>query len=348
MKKILLTTGGTGGHIYPALAVAKELKNQGLDLVFVGTKHRMETKLIPESGYKFYGLDILPLRSVSSIIKLFKGIFDSIKIIKNEEIDAVIGFGNYISLPSLIAAKILRKKIYLQEQNVSMGMANKLMYRFSDKIFLAFKESLENIPSKYHNKFIFTGNPLREEFYSINKYKAREELNIENDKKVICIMGGSLGARNINEAFIKNIEKISNDTLVYWSTGKDLYQETVDKVQKKDNIKILPYFENAHLIIAASDLMVCRAGASTISELIQLEKPSILIPYSFVGQMENAKILENINSAKIYTNENANKGIEIACNLIDNQEELNSMSNNIKIINPGNAVKNILQSVLKK
>lgn len=345
MSKILITTGGTGGHIYPALAVAEELKKQGHDLIFLGTIHRMEKDIIPQEGYKYYGLDILPLNSIKNVFKMLKGILDARRILKENKVDKVIGFGNYISLPALIAAKLLRKKIYLQEQNVSMGMANKLMYRFSDKVFLAFGETLKFIKDKYKKNCVVTGNPLRKEFYDIDKEKARKILNIPENKKVITVMGGSLGARNINESIISNFNKFGNDVILYWSTGKELYKESTDKLEIRENTVVLPYLENSYINIAASDLMICRAGASTISELIELEKPSILIPYNFVGQKENSEILEVINAAKVYSNDDVDLGINEALRIINDETLLEFMRESIRKINPGNAVKNICEYI---
>lgn len=341
MKKILITTGGTGGHIYPALAIADELKKNN-EIIFVGTKHRMEKDILPAAGYKFYGLDVLPLKKITSIIKLFFAILEAIRIIKTEKIDYVIGFGNYISIPSLVAAKILGIKIYLQEQNVSMGLANKWMYPYAEKIFLAFPETLNSINLKYKNKFVITGNPIRKEFYEINRNIAREKLNILENKKVITIMGGSLGAKNINEAILNKYQNIKEkDIILFWSTGKELYKDIVSRVEKHENIKIYPYFEDSYNIMSASDLIFCRAGASTISEIIELEKPSILIPYNFVGQKENAEILEIINSAKVYSNEEVENAIDEALRLVKDEDRLNFMKEGIKKIKPGNAIENI-------
>ncbi|WP_372713843.1 glycosyltransferase, partial [Ilyobacter sp.] len=131
MRKVILTTGGTGGHIYPALAVARELKKRGVTPVFVGTTHRMEKEMIPQEGYTFIGLDIKPLKNISSIFKMLKGMVKAIGIVRKEKPDAIMGFGNYISVPALLAGIILGKKIYLQEQNANLGFANKLFYKFA-------------------------------------------------------------------------------------------------------------------------------------------------------------------------------------------------------------------------
>ena len=161
-EKIIFTTGGTGGHIYPALAIAKEFKKRGSSILFVGTKHRMEREIVPNEGYNFIGLDVLPLRSIKSFIKMLKAIKEALRIVKNEKPTKVIGFGNYISIPILVAAKIKKIPYYLQEQNSTMGMANRYFYKGSQKTFLAFDNTLDNIAPAYNDKYAVTGNPLRE------------------------------------------------------------------------------------------------------------------------------------------------------------------------------------------
>ncbi len=345
MKKIAITTGGTGGHIYPALALAKEMRKKGYEVVFIGTCHRMEKDLVPSQGFKFYGLDIIPLGSIKGILKAIKSIFTIKKILKSEKVDTVVGFGNYISIPSIIAAKLLRLDIYLQEQNIIMGKANKYCKIFAKKVFLAFPNTLDQIKDK--KKFIVTGNPLRDEFYSITQEDARQILGIPKKNKVILVMGGSLGAKVINEAIIKSLDKINekeNFTL-YWSTGASLYKEVESRIKNYKNIIVMPYFENAYEVMAASDLVVCRSGASTVSELLQLEKPSIFIPYDFVGQKENAEMLEYVDAAKSYTNENAILAINEALSLCYQEDMLEFMKENLKKLNPGNAVNNILKEM---
>lgn len=347
MKKIAFTTGGTGGHIYPALSLAKRMREEGYEIIFIGTEHRMEKNIVPAEKFKFYGLDVVPIKSISSIFKMLKAIISAYKILKIENVDTVIGFGNYISIPSIIAGKLLKAKIYLQEQNILMGLANKYGYRIANKVFLAFEETLKHIPSKYHYKFIVTGNPLREEFYNISKEEARKKLEIDMNDKVILVMGGSLGAKPINEAVISNVESINrkNNFKLFWSTGDNLFKETFARVKDLKNIVLMPYFDNVPELMAASDVVISRSGASTISELIQLEKPSILIPYNYVGQKDNAEMLEYASASKSYTNEDANRGVKEAISLCYQEDILDFMTKNIKKLNKGNAVDNILKYI---
>ncbi|VWL85937.1 undecaprenyldiphospho-muramoylpentapeptide beta-N-acetylglucosaminyltransferase [Oceanivirga miroungae] len=347
MKNIAITTGGTGGHIYPALALLEELRKKGYNVIFIGTEHRMEKDLVPSKNYKFYGLDILPLNKVKNIFKMLKAVYKSRKILKENNIDTVIGFGNYISIPTVLAARLLKLNIYIQEQNILMGSANKFLKRFAKKVFLAFDESLKYIKDKNKDKYIVTGNPLREEFYNISKEKAREKLGIDVNKKVVLVVGGSLGAKNINDAMIYLSEEIDkkNDVLIYWATGKKLYTDVLTRVRYQDNLVLKDYFDNVYEIMAAADILVSRAGASTISEIIELRKPSILIPYDFVGQSENALMLEYINASKVYTNEKAKNAINEAINLTYKESVLKFMIENLDKIYTGNAVLNIIKEM---
>ncbi|WP_067141724.1 undecaprenyldiphospho-muramoylpentapeptide beta-N-acetylglucosaminyltransferase [Oceanivirga salmonicida] len=347
MKNIAFTTGGTGGHIYPALALANKMRNEGYKIIFIGTRHRMEKDIVPANNFRFYGLDILPFNKVSSILKIFPAIYNARKILQNSKIDVLIGFGNYISIPAILAAKTLGIKVYLQEQNILMGMANKYCNRFSKKVFLAFKETLKYIPEKKQDKYVVTGNPLREEFYNITKEDARQKLEIDENKKVILIMGGSLGAKQINDAVINNLEKINKkkNLILFWSTGQNLFDDVHAKVKNLSNIILMPYFDNVPELMAASDLVICRSGASTISELLELTKPSVLIPYDFVGQKENAEMLEYVNGAKMYTNETANEAVEYALGLCENKEILEFMEKNLKKLSVGNSTENILKII---
>ena len=197
---------------------------------------------------------------------MLKAIKEALRIVKNEKPTKIIGFGNYISIPILVAAKLKKIPYYLQEQNSTMGMANKYFYKGSQKTFLAFENTLDSIAPKYKDKFVVTGNPLREKFYSIDKYIEREKLGIMCKEKMLFVIGGSLGAKNINQGILKNLEKITteNNIKLFWGTGKENYDEINGRIRKRHNLVVKPYFENAAEIMAASALVISRAGTSTI------------------------------------------------------------------------------------
>lgn len=350
LKKVILTTGGTGGHIYPALSVAEALRKKGVEVLFVGTSIRMEKDIVPKAGFKFIGLNIAPPRTLKNIFGYIRGVFQGIALVFKEKPDAIIGFGNYISIPVLVGGVLFGKKIYLQEQNANLGGTNKLFYRFAKKIFLAFEKTYDDIPMKYQAKCLVTGNPLREEIYSIKGQKEREKLKVEPNEKILLITGGSLGAKEINDAVLKNWDRILEDKNIrlYWATGEKNYDEiskSIGRAKIQDTVR--PYFENMINIMAAADLVVCRAGALTISEIIQLGKPAVVIPYNSikVGQYANGKLLKDVGAALMYKNSEANLAIEKAFELLGNKNELDTMKINIRNLKQENAAEKIIESL---
>ena len=350
MKKVIITTGGTGGHIYPALSVAKGLKDRNVDVLFVGSISRMEKDMVPKEGFRYEGLEVYPLKSIKTVFKMLKAVKNSIKIIKREKPDIVMGFGNYISLPMITAAFLTRIPFYLQEQNANLGMTNKIFYKYSKKTFLAFEKTYDEIPIKYQNKFKVTGNPLREEIYSIDKKTERENLKVEANEKVLVITGGSLGARSINDAVLGEWERLKEEKniRIYWATGKEHYENISNNIEKRNmNDTIKPYFDNLINIMAAADLVICRAGALTISELIELNKPSVIIPYNSVkvGQYENAMILEEREGTVIFNNDEGEEAVKTAIDLIKDDAQLQKMRIKLKVLKNANATESIINSL---
>lgn len=350
MKKVILTTGGTGGHIYPALAVAQGLRDRGVDVLFVGTSIRMEKDIVPKAGFKFIGLNIAPPRTVKNIFGYIKGLFKGFKIVMREKPDAIIGFGNYISVPVVLAGILFRKKVYLQEQNANMGGTNKLFYRFVKKTFLAFDKTYDDIPMKYQKKVMVTGNPLRKETYTVDSAEEREKIKTEPGEKILLVTGGSLGAKEINDGVLKNWERFreNRNVRLYWATGEKNYDEiikTIDRAKMQDIIR--PYFNNMINIMAAADLIICRAGALTISEIIELGKPSIIIPYSSikVGQYANGQLLKDAGAALMFKNSESEQAIDKAFELLENQNELDAMKINIRNLKKDNPAGKIIETL---
>ena len=349
MKKVMLTTGGTGGHIYPALAVADRLKIKGIEPVFVGSTERMEKDLVPDSGHRFIGIDISVPKGLKNIRKYLKAIRVAYKVIKEEKPDAIIGFGNYISVPVIIAGILLRKKIYLQEQNVNIGSANKMFYKIAKMTFLAFDKTYDDIPIKSQNRFKVTGNPLRKEIDGLRYATEREKLGIKPGEKVLLITGGSLGAQEINNIVMKYWEKFCADKnlRIFWATGNNFEQLKKVKKTKKENDRIEPYFNDMLNVMAAADLIVCRAGALTISEIIELEKPAIIIPYGSVkvGQYENAKVLTDYDTAYVFTRDELDEAMKKVFEIIRNDEKLKKMRIRLKPLRKPNAAEEIIASL---
>ena len=349
MKKVMLTTGGTGGHIYPALAVADKLELKGVETVFVGSTDRMEKDLVPESGHRFIGIDISVPKGWKNIKKYLRAIKSAYKIIKEENPSAIIGFGNYISVPVIIAGILLRKKIYLQEQNVNIGSANRLFSKIAKMTFLAFDKTYDDIPIKAQSKFKVTGNPLRKEIEGLKYSIEREKLGIKPDEKVLLITGGSLGAQEINNIVMKYWEKLCADKnlRIFWATGKNFEHMKKVKKTKKENDRIEPYFNDMLNVMAAADLIVCRAGALTISEVVELEKPAIIIPYGSikVGQYENAKALTDYKAAYVFTRDELDDAMKKVFEVIRNDEKLKKMRIRLKPLKKPNAAEEIIASL---
>ena len=349
MKKVMLTTGGTGGHIYPALAVADKLELKGVETVFVGSTDRMEKDLVPESGHRFIGIDISVPKGWKNIKKYLRAIKSAYKIIKEENPSAIIGFGNYISVPVIIAGILLRKKIYLQEQNVNIGSANRLFSKIAKMTFLASDKTYDDIPIKAQSKFKVTGNPLRKEIDGLKYATERKKLGIKPDEKVLLITGGSLGAQEINNIVMKYWEKLCADKnlRIFWATGNNFDQLKKVKKTKKENDRIEPYFNDMLNIMAAADLIVCRAGALTISEVVELEKPAIIIPYGSikVGQYENAKALTDYKAAYVFTRDELDDAMKKVFEVIRNDEKLKKMRIRLKPLKKPNAAEEIIASL---
>ncbi|WAM31113.1 undecaprenyldiphospho-muramoylpentapeptide beta-N-acetylglucosaminyltransferase [Caldicellulosiruptor naganoensis] len=302
---IVFSGGGTGGHIYPALAVADYLRKRhsGLDIVFIGTHEGLESKIVPQHGYHIEYIQAkglkrsLSLKNADVFIKFLNGYRQALHILKKVKPELVFVTGGYVSLPVALAAKKLRIKIVLHEQNAHPGLANRIISRFCNKILISFEESRRFF--KNSSNVVLTGNPIRLELFSYSKEAAKSSLGVE-DKSVVLAIGGSRGAENLNKAVIKLAKEFENDKNVYFilSTGDKKYSEAVDFADGlgvKSNIRILPYISDMPRYLAASDVVISRAGAIAISEITALGKPSIIVPSPYVAnnhQEYNARFLE--------------------------------------------------------
>jgi len=285
--RVIITAGGTGGHIYPALAIVDKIKEMepNSEFIYVGTHNRMEKDIVPNRGIPFksiemYGLNKKnPLKNFKTIKCIFKSFKECKKIIKEFNPDIVIGIGGYVTVPVIISAKKLGYKTFIHEQNSIPGKSNRYLSKYCDLIGVSFKSSIEYLPKE---KTVLTGNPCSEHAVEV-KAATKTELGLSSNKKLVLITMGSLGSRTVNEVIMKMMDKFKDkDYEVLYITGKTLY-EKVKNIKLPDNVKILPFYENLVKIMKRADLMITRAGASTLSELIALEVPSILIPSPYVA-----------------------------------------------------------------
>lgn len=309
--KILISGGGTAGHINPGIAIANKLKTmtQEAEILFVGTQKGMESTLVPKEGYAIKTIKARGLKRKFSL-DVFKAAFDAIsgynearRIIKQFKPDVVVGTGGYVCFPVVLAACMMRIPALIHEQNAFPGLANRILSRFANVVAISFEES-----RKYFNKakkIEYTGNPVREEIFSIDKKTARHKLNIPENEKLVVVTGGSLGAKKINETIISMIKNYyKGEFKIIFSTGKRYYDETIKNFEGHElkGVKIVPYIYDAADVYNAADIMVCRSGAITCSELAAAGIPSILIPSPNVTsnhQEHNARALEKRGAAYV-------------------------------------------------
>lgn len=363
--KIIISAGGTGGHIFPAIAVADELRRQdpSVQILFVGAEGKMEMERVPKAGYAIEGLWIaglqrrltaknlwlnlqLPFKLLSSMLKVRR-------ILKTFKPDVAVGFGGFASGPTLKAAASMGIPTILQEQNSYAGVTNKLLAQKAAKICVAYDGLDKFFPSE---KLILTGNPVRADILDIkSKYtEGAQYFGLDKNKKTIAILGGSLGAKTLNLAMEVNAALIESQSniQVLWQCGR-LYEDDFKdgKAAKLSNVQMRPFIDRMDLAYAVADVIIARAGALTISELCLAGTPSVLVPSPNVAedhQTKNAMALVNKNAAVLVRDKEASeKMIVSALDIINNQELIQSLSKNILALAKPNAAKDIAKVVVE-
>ncbi|MDD4544357.1 MAG: undecaprenyldiphospho-muramoylpentapeptide beta-N-acetylglucosaminyltransferase [Bacteroidales bacterium] len=341
--KAIISGGGTGGHIFPAIAIAGAIKSKypEADILFIGAKGRMEMEKVPQAGYKIEGLWISGLQrrlTWKNLLFPFKVIISTLKarkIIKSFKPDIIIGVGGYASGPTLEAGARLGIKTLIQEQNSFPGITNKLLAKKVDRICVAYDKMDRWFPKE---KIVFTGNPIRQMItQSLGKEnKSREFFHLKEGKKTVLVVGGSLGARTINESIFNSIDYfIENDIQLIWQTGKFFYEKAneLQKAKKSENIIVNEFIFNMDLAYSVADIIISRAGAIAISELCIIGKPCILVPSPNVSedhQRKNAMALVEKNAAlMVLDSESREKLIKELDLLIKDDEKQNMLRENI-------------------
>lgn len=342
-KRVIISGGGTGGHIFPAIAIANALKkiDPQTEVLFVGANGRMEMEKVPAAGYKIIGLDISGFQRASLLknillpFKVLKSVLKARAIIKDFKPDAAVGVGGYASGPLLYAASQMNIPYLIQEQNSYAGITNKWLAKNAKLICVAFQGMEKFFPKA---KILLTGNPIRKESIDIEnkRLQAAEYFGITAAKLTILIIGGSLGSGTLNKSVLGALDKIiAADVQVIWQTGKYYFQSINEQLKGKEhaNIKVLEFLNRMDLAYAASDLIISRAGAGTIAELCVIKKPVILVPSPNVAedhQTKNANALVVNNAALLVTDANAeNELMDIALNLINNKEKCDQLAKQI-------------------
>lgn len=354
---ILLSGGGTGGHIYPAVAIANELKlrNPRSKFLFVGALGRMEMEKIPQLGYDIKGLNITGLqrslswKNLTFPFKLVQSLFKANKIIKNFKPNVVIGTGGFASGPTLYMANKRNIPSLIQEQNSYPGITNKLLAKQVKKICVAY-DGLERFFPK--DKLIKTGNPVRQDLLdiSLKREEALRHYHLDKNKKTIVVLGGSLGARAINQAMEQNIKTILKGKVqIIWQSGK-LYYDEYKQYSEMNDLQVHEFINRMDLLYAAADIIVSRAGAGSISELCLVGKPVIFIPSPNVAedhQTKNAESVSDKQAAILLKESDIERFSEIIENLIDDEAKQLSLGANIKKLALPNATNQIVDEVEK-
>ena len=354
--KVIISAGGTGGHIYPALAIINKIKEMEpkSEFLYIGTHNRMEKDIVPKYGIPFKTIEIYGFnrknlfKNIKTVTAFIKSYRKAKKMIKEFNPDIVIGVGGYVTGPVIYAAHKLGYKTFIHEQNSVAGKANIFLSKYVDKIGISFLESKSEFPA---NKVIMTGNPCGENALKMDKI-AKSTYGFDNNKDLVLFVMGSLGAYTVNDIIVSAIPKFKDKKYqVLFVTGKDYYEKVKDlKVSK--NIKIVPYVEGLAGLMKDTTLMVTRAGASTLSEIYALGIPSILIPSPYVPnnhQYKNAMSLVN-NGAALMIEEkdlNVDKLIETIDKVIDDKKKKKKMKKELDKL----AIKDsstIIYSELKK
>ena len=362
--KIIISGGGTGGHIYPAIAIARKIQelNKNAEILFVGAKGRMEMEKVPEEGFNIVGLNVVGIQrslSINAILKnlkfpflLLKSFNHAKKIIEDFKPNIVVGVGGYASGPTLRMAHRLKIPTLIQEQNSYAGLTNKWLSKKTQKICVAY----ENMSQFFEvNKLVLTGNPVRKDIENLETKlsEAKKYFKVSKNEKVILVLGGSLGAKSINEGIINSIHTIKDqDIKLIWQVGKRYFKAIEDQLNqiKIPNVNAFAFIKRMDLAYSLADVVISRAGALSISELTLAGKPSILVPSPNVSedhQTKNAMSLVVKSAAILIKDNQTNLLLNTAIELLKDENQLNRVSQNAKKMGKPNATQDIVNEIFK-
>lgn len=361
--RVIISGGGTGGHIYPAITIIKEIAkvDSSCEILFVGTKSGLEADIIPKEGFDFITVDVkgferrLSLQNIATIIRTTGSVWKCRNIVRNFKPDIVIGTGGYVCGPVLLAASLLGVPTMIQEQNVIPGITNKILARFVSKIAIGYADAAKHFGQS--SKVVFTGNPIRPEVLTVSREQGVSELGLDPLKRTVLISGGSRGARSINRAMIEVHKRYAGHHKIQLLhiTGTNEYNDIVESLQhesidfaKAGNISIKPYVYNMPDALAAADLAVFRAGAIGLAELTAKGIPSILVPYPYAAENHqefNAMVMKRHGAAEVIRDAelNGTRLFEMIEGLIHNPERLAAMAQASKNLGRPDAAKTIAQ-----
>lgn len=357
--KVIIAGGGTGGHIFPAVAIGHALKklHAGTEILFVGAIGKMEMEKVPLEGFRIIGLDIVGynrnniLKNILLPFKLLKSVLAARAIIKKFEPDVVVGVGGYASFPILNAAQQMGIPTIIQEQNSYAGKSNKLLAKKAKAVCVAYENMQQFFPEE---KIVLTGNPVRSIIAQSTCSTSEGQLffGLKEQQKTLLIVGGSLGAQSINNAIVQYLDQlIKADIQILWQTGKPFYNEAKEIAAKYGNqVIVLDFIREMDKAYAAADIVISRAGALAIAELCIVAKPVIFVPYPYAAedhQTSNAMALVNKNAAKIIADKEVNLQLnKLVQALLTNETEQKQMTESLKSIAIKNADERIAQLVI--
>jgi UDP-N-acetylglucosamine--N-acetylmuramyl-(pentapeptide) pyrophosphoryl-undecaprenol N-acetylglucosamine transferase len=360
INRVIISGGGTGGHIFPALAIANEIRHRNPDaeILFVGAEDRMEMEKVPAAGYKIVGLPVMgfprkpSLKMITFFRKLLKSSSMARKIVKDFQPEIAIGVGGYASGPLLRAAAGKGIPTLIQEQNSYAGITNKMLSKKVKTICVAYDKMERFFPA---GKIVLTGNPVRENLIKkIDRNTALKFFNLKGNGKVILIVGGSLGARSVNQAVLKNIHQVKESNVeVIWQTGGLYYDRIMEEIKnsKPENLQVHKFIMEMDLAYAAADLVISRAGAGTISELCLVGKASVLVPSPNVAedhQTKNAMALVEKEAALMVRDAEIDDQLfPLAFSVVKDEKRCTGLEERIRKLAKPEATKTIVDEVEK-
>ena len=367
--KVVIAAAGTGGHINPGIAIANKIKEKEpkSEIIFIGTNRGLENDLVPRAGYSLKTIDAhgierkLTIQNLKNLYATFKSIGEAQRFLDSFRPDVVIGMGGYICVPTVIAAKKMGIPVVLHESNAFPGIAVKLFKKKANKILVGFQDAKDRLEGA--NNVVVTGNPVKIKKLNLSedeKKKIKTQIGIKGNKPVVLVFGGSQGAQSINRSFLEIIvNKKNKDYQIVWAAGPGQYDEIKTKLDEVnmninniENVKIVPYIYNMEEVMNTCDLVVCRSGAMTITEVSIVGKPAIFIPYPYATenhQEYNARVLEKVGAAKIILDKDLNsesleKTIE---EIVRNPNILKQMGGNATKVAMPNVEEKIYEEIRK-
>lgn len=349
--KVMLTGGGTGGHIYPALAIAEKLKkdNKGTEIVYVGSKDGMEKDIVPKLGLTYLGIDAAPLnkkfskKTIKAIVSLFKGLHQANKAINRYKPDVIVGTGGYVAGAVVFIGALRGIPTVIHEQNAYPGLTNRLLSRFVDVILLTFDDAKQHF--KYPEKLVYTGLPVMANYFVTSREQSRQKLGISRNEMMVLTVGGSNGALKLNQIMLDayvQMNKLEQIRFIHVS-GNRYFDKLQSEVKSGvfdlgDNFKLMSYLKDMPTYLSAADLVISRAGASTINEIIASKTPSVIIPSPNVSnnhQLHNAQIMDKHGMGVIVKEEDLTVDLitHIITDFYKDRSKLDIMRSNCEKIN---------------